>query len=327
MKTEPETRVRIRRLSPPVDVHAALARDVLEGFRGDPKMLPPKYFYDARGSELFVEITQTDEYYLTRTESALLDAHARSLLEATRPEELFEIGSGASHKTRVLLEALHAVGGNRYVALEVSEDALRDAARALTERYDWLEVEGLIGDFHTDLARIESGPRRLMCFLGSTLGNLIRSERDPFFAAVARVLQPDDAFLLGVDLVKSPAVLEAAYNDAAGVTARFNKNVLHVLNRELDGDVPVEAFEHVSTYDREERRIVSRLRATRDVDARLNDLDLNVHFDAGEELFTEVSTKFERDTLEAELNEAGLRITRWIEAEDHAYGLALIQRA
>lgn len=323
-KTARSERVQIQALSPPKDVLAELEADVRAGFAQTPKTLAPKYFYDGRGSELFVEITRTEEYYPTRAETALLEAHADELFPEGEVAELLEIGSGASRKTQALLEALHRRGGSRYVAFDVSEDAVRDAATRLTSQYGWLEVLGLIGDFHTDLGRIPGGERRLVAFLGSTLGNLERHERRTFLRDVARMLRPGDAFLLGVDLVKDPRVLEAAYNDAAGVTAEFNRNLLHVLNRELEGDLPVEAFEHVATYDRERRRIVSRLRASRAVQARLGRIDLLVEFAAGEELFTEISAKFERRTLSEELAEAGLEIERWIESDGGVYGMALI---
>jgi L-histidine Nalpha-methyltransferase len=286
-----------------------LADDVREGLTRTPKLLPPKYFYDERGSELFEAITELPEYYPTRTETAILEAHAATLIARTRPAELVELGSGSSRKTRLLLEAMHATGtGDRYAPLEISEAALVGAAQALTDDYPWLEVHGHLGDFDRDLGRLPRAGRRLVAFLGSTIGNLLPPERHRLFRAVADALGPDDAFLLGADLVKSPDVLVPAYDDAAGVTAEFNRNMLRVLNRELDADLPVETFEHRAVWNHVDERIEMHLVARAGVHARFGALDLDVRFEPGEPLVTEYSCKFRVDRLTRELAGAGMQV-------------------
>lgn len=315
-------RVSIRVLSTPVALQQALADDVREGLLSPPRQLPPKYFYDARGSQLFEEITRLPEYYPTRAETEILERHADELVAAVAPEELLELGSGSSRKTRALLEAMHRLGtGDRYVALDVSEDALRSAAAALTADYPWLRFDGLVGDFHEDLGRIEQRGRRMVAFLGSTIGNFTPAERAAFLGEVADVMAPDDGFLLGVDLVKDAGTLEAAYDDVAGVTAEFNRNVLRVVNRELDGDLPLDAFEHVAVYDKERSWVEMRLRATRPVHATLRAVGLELRFDEGDEVRTEISAKFTREGIAAELEQAGLRLQRWLTDGQQRFGL------
>lgn len=305
-------RLAIRRLSTPALLRDELAADVRAGLLSPPRTLPPKYFYDARGSQLFEEITRLPEYYPTRAETEILEAEAEAIVDAVMPTEILELGSGSSRKTRVLLEAMHgASAGERYVALDVSEDAIRVAADALTADYPWLEVVGLVGDFHSDLEQIPHGGPRLVAFLGSTIGNLDPSERSSFFPAVAGLLDADDVLLLGVDLVKDAGTLEAAYDDDAGITAEFNKNVLAVINRELDGDLPLDAFGHVAVFDKEASWVEMRLRARREVRARLAAIDADLVLAAGEEIRTEISAKFTREGIEAELSAAGLRMASW----------------
>jgi L-histidine Nalpha-methyltransferase len=302
----------VTRLSPRADRTQQLADDVRLGLTSSPKWLPPKWFYDARGSELFEEITRLPEYYLTRAEREILEAITNGLAERLRPEELVELGSGSSRKTRLLLEAMHRHrGGRRYAPLDVSVDALYGAAEALTSSYPWLEFDGYIGDFTADLPRVPRRGRRLLAFLGSTIGNLDPGERAALLGGVAAALRPEDRFLLGVDLVKDPAVLQAAYDDAAGVTAEFNRNLLRVLNRELGAGIPLDAFEHVAVYDQELARIEMRLRAKRPLRVRFPTLDLEVSFAAGEELRTEISSKFTRAGVERELAAADLRLGSW----------------
>ena len=297
----------IDRLSAPRPWREQLAEDVRDGLARQPKVLPPKYFYDERGSELFEAITELPEYYPTRTETAILDVHARAVVDRVRPTELVELGSGSSRKTRLLLEAMHGAGsGHRYAPLEISEAALVGAAEALTADYPWLEVHGHLGDFAADLDRLPRAGRRLVAFLGSTIGNLLPGERHDLFTAVADTLAPTDAFLLGADLVKSRDVLVPAYDDAAGVTADFNRNMLRVLNRELDGDLPVDAFVHRAEWNADQERIEMHLVPDRPVQARLAALDLDVTFDAGEPLVTEYSCKFHVAGLVDELATAGL---------------------
>lgn len=322
------TGVTVHRLSTPAAVRDELAADVRAGLLSPPRWLPPKYFYDARGSELFEEITRVPEYYPTRAETEILERHGADLVGDVGPEELFELGSGSSRKTRLLLEAMHAHGsGERYVALDVSDGALRQAAAALTSDYPWLDFEGLVGDFHTDLARVRRNGRRLVAFLGSTIGNLEPSERASFLPEVARLLEPGDGFLLGVDLVKDAGTLEAAYDDASGVTAEFNRNVLSVLNRELDGDLPLDAFEHVAVFDKENGWVEMRLRVTRPVTAWLSAIDVELDLAEGEEIRTEISAKFTRAGIEAELAAAGLVLQRWLTDARDRFGLLLARRS
>jgi len=302
----------------------ALADDVRLGLGSDPKWLPPKYFYDAAGSALFERITRLPEYYLTRAETEILIDGADSIIQRIRPVELVELGSGSSRKTRLLLEAMHRHrSGHRYAPLDVSEDALAGAADALGGDYEWLRFDGFVGDFTQDLRRVPRQGRRLVAFLGSTIGNFTPAERARLLRGVAAGLADGDRFLLGVDLVKDRATLEAAYNDAAGVTADFNRNLLHVLNRQLGANIPVDAFEHVSFYDRREARIEMRLRAGYPLAVRFPTLGLQVGFAAGEELHTEISCKFTRPQIERELQAAGLRLESWHEDPERRFALAL----
>lgn len=324
--TPPATsgRVSIDRLSSPRARRDELAADVRAGLAATPKSLPSKYFYDARGSELFEAITRLPEYYLTRVETRILEREAPGIVADVRPAELVELGSGASRKTRLLLEAMHdQASGSRYVPIDVSEDALRAAADTLARAYPWLEVGGLVGDFHADLARIPADGTRLVAFLGSTIGNLDRPERAILLRDVATLLRPADAFLLGVDLVEDPAVLVAAYDDAQGVTAEFNRNILHVVNRELDADFPVEDFSHVVRWNHTDERIESSLRAERDVTVTVTGAGLTVSLAAGEEIHTERSCKFRRDGIGAELAAAGLHLDRWLTDDDARFAVVV----
>jgi L-histidine N-alpha-methyltransferase len=309
--TAPRT-LSITWLSPRADRRSQLAEDVRTGLSASPKWLPPKWFYDARGSDLFEEITRLPEYYLTRAESEILDSVTDGLVGSLRPAEVVELGSGSSRKTRLLLEAMHRhQGGRRYAPMDVSEDALEGAASALSSSYPWLEFDGFIGDFSADLPRVPRRGRRLLAFLGSTIGNLTRVERAELLGGVADALWPDDRFLLGIDLVKDPAVLLAAYDDAAGVTAEFNRNLLRVLNRELGAAIPLDAFEHVAVYDAGLERIEMHLRSLRALTVHFPTLHLEVQFAEGEELRTEISCKFTRTGIEGELAEAGLQLESW----------------
>jgi L-histidine N-alpha-methyltransferase len=323
--TLPRTLPTMTTLSRRADRKEQLAQDVREGLGATPKVLPPKWFYDARGSELFEEITRLPEYYLTRAESEILDAITGGLAERLRPAELVELGSGSSSKTRLLLEAMHRQrgGGRRYAPLDVSADALEGAAAALTASYPWLEFEGFVGDFTADLPRVPREGRRLLAFLGSTIGNLDSGERAALLGGVAHSLLPEDRFLLGVDLVKDPAVLVAAYDDAAGVTAEFNRNMLRVLNHELGTGIPLEAFAHVALWDQRRSRMEMRLRALRPLTVRFPTLDLEVHFAEGEELRTEISCKFTRPQVERELAAAGLRLESWHEDSGNRFACAV----
>ncbi len=314
------------RLADPASGARRLIEDVRMGFQARPKRIPPKYFYDARGSELFERITRLPEYYLTRAETEILEREAASVLALVRPHELVELGSGSSRKTELLITAMLDTDGSRYVAFDVSEDALCAAAERLTERHPELEVEVVVGDFDGRLDGVERTGRRLVLLLGSTIGNIHPDQRSAFLARVRTMLLPGDRFLLGVDLVKDRATLEAAYDDASGITAEFNANVLRVLNRELDGDLPLDAFEHVAFYDEANAWIEMRLCALRALDARLDAIDLDVHFDAGEEIRTEISCKFTRASVTRALTEAGLALERWIPDPGRRFALVLARR-
>ena len=286
----------------------ALREEVRLGLTSTPKELPPKWFYDRRGSELFEAITRLPEYYLTRAERSILERCADEIAELTDATTLIELGSGTSDKTRLLLDAL---APRRFVPFDVSEETLRSSAERLARSYPALEITALVGDFELPLPPLPAGEPRLLAFLGSTIGNLPPTRRTLFLNEVASALDEDDWFLLGVDLVKSPARLEAAYDDAAGVTREFNLNVLRVLNRELGGDFDVSAFEHVARWNAEAEWMEMFVRSVRKQTVRLDALELEVAFDAGELMRTEISAKFHLRRLAAELEGAGLATRRW----------------
>ena len=303
-----------------------LADDVLDGLTRPFKEIPPKHFYDARGSDLFERICELPEYYPTRAERAILAAHAAGIVAATGARELVELGSGSPAKARLLLDAMAADGGARYVPVDVSEAALRAAASELVGDYAGLEVHGVVGDFERHLDRVPDPPDgdpRLVALLGGTIGNFPPGTRRRLLRGIAELLGPGDALLLGVDLVKDPDVLEAAYDDAQGVTAEFNRNLLHVVNRELGADFIPEAFEHVAFFDREREWIEMRLRARRPMRVRVAALHLDVEFAAGEELRTEISAKFTRARLERDYAAAGLELTGWLTDPDELFALTL----
>jgi L-histidine N-alpha-methyltransferase len=302
-----------------VDVHLApdataraLEADVRAGLTATPKTLPPKWFYDDRGSELFDEITRLPEYYPTRTERSILVEHARDLAELTKADTLIELGSGTSEKTRLLLDALRDAGTlERFVPFDVSEQTLRDAAASIAVEYPGVSVHAVVGDFEHHLRDLPSGGTRVVAFLGSTIGNLAPAPRAQFLDDLAATLAPGDALLLGTDLVKDVDRLVAAYDDAAGVTAAFNRNVLSVLDRELDADFDPAAFEHVARWDPVEEWIEMRLRSRRAQTVHVRALGLDVAFAEAEELRTEISAKFRRARVEQELAAAGFDLTEW----------------
>lgn len=308
---------------------AAMAREVRLGLTGKPKELAPKYFYDERGSQLFERITELPEYYPTRAEREILaDRSSEILAAAGEPATLVELGSGSAAKTRHLLSAMQEAGCLRtYVPVDISEEITHETAEALVREYPGLEVRGLVCDFEHDLERIPNGGGgRLVAFLGGTIGNLYPAARRAFLARLAALMGPEDRILLGTDLVKEPARLEAAYDDSEGVTAEFNRNVLLVLNRELDADFDPDAFEHVARYDPSEARMDIRLRSLADQSVRVDALDLTVRFVAGEEMRTEISSKFTRERLEDVYAEAGLTLGGWFTdpAGDYALSLASV---
>lgn len=308
------------------DLAAQLRRDVRVGLTASPKWLPPRWFYDARGSELFEEITRLPEYYPTRAEREILIGRAAEIAALSRARTLVELGSGSSEKTRLLLDALRGTGTlGAFVPLDVSAAALSEAVVALGADYPGLAIHGVVGDFSQHLKLLPAGGRRLVAFLGGTLGNLLPEERAWFLGELRGVLEPGEWLLLGADLVKDPGVLVPAYDDAAGVTAAFNRNLLTVLNRELGADFDVAAYAHVAYWDEEREWIEMRLRATRAMTVRVAALDLVVEFTAGEQLRTEISAKFRPDGLAAELIAAGFAPRRWWTDRAGRFGLALAE--
>ena len=304
-----------------------LAEDVLDGLTRPFKELPPKHFYDTRGAELFDQICELPEYYPTRAERSILVLHAAQIAQLTGAGEVVELGSGTAEKTRVLLSALAAAGRlRRYVPIDVTEAMVVRSAQDLTTLFGDLSVHGIVGDFERHLAhvpRAESEPR-IVAFLGGTIGNFTPGARRRFLRQVARLLRPGvDHLLLGTDLVKDPAILEAAYDDAAGVTADFNRNVLRVINRELGADFEPEAFEHVAFFDREREWIEMRLRASRRMRVTIPAIGLEVDFAAREELRTEISAKFTPDRLREDLGAAGLELTKILTDPAGQFALSL----
>ncbi|MFE3182657.1 L-histidine N(alpha)-methyltransferase [Streptomyces violascens] len=288
---------------------AALRADVLHGLTGTPKTLPPKWFYDARGSDLFEEITRLPDYYPTRAEREILDHRAAEIAAETGAHTLVELGSGSSEKTRLLLDALPAP--LTYIPVDVSESALAGAAEGLLADHPGLRVHALIADFTQVLELPEAPGPRLVAFLGGTIGNLLPAERAEFLTSVRKLMTPGDSLLIGTDLVKEESLLVRAYDDPTGVTAAFNKNVLSVIDRELGADFDPDDFDHVALWNREEEWIEMRLRARRDVTVKIPELDLVVSFTAGEEMRTEVSAKFREAGVRAELTSAGFVPSRW----------------
>ena len=311
------------------DGGAGMARDIRMGLTAKPKELAPKYFYDELGSQLFEQITELHEYYPTRAEREILSQRSAEIVAAAgSPGTLVELGSGSAAKTRHLLSAMRDDGClATYVPVDISEEITRQTAESLVEEYPGLTIRGLVCDFEHDLERIPNGGGgRLVAFLGGTIGNLYPDARHDFLTRLAALLEPGDRILLGTDLVKETGRLEAAYDDPGGVTAEFNKNVLQVLNREFDGDFDLERFEHVARYDGDAARMDIRLRSLADQTVRLDGLDLTVRFAAGEEMRTEISSKFTREALEGVYREAGLRPDGWFTdaAEDYALSLASV---
>ncbi|MBV9730785.1 MAG: L-histidine N(alpha)-methyltransferase [Pseudonocardiales bacterium] len=312
------------------DAADALHHDARVGLSADPKWLPSKWFYDARGSELFEQITTLPEYYPTRTERELLRRSVGKIAARATVDTLVELGSGSSGKTRLLLDALTANGSlQRFMPLDVSEPALRGAMAAVAREYPELAVHGVVGDFTQHLELLPAGQdrRRLVAFLGGTIGNLLPDERAVFFTALRAALNPGELLLLGAGLVTDPAVMVPAYDDAAGVTAEFNRNVLCVLNRELGADFEVGAFDHVAVWDATHEWIEMRLRARRAMTVRLSAVGMTVRYAKGEEMRTEVSGKFRREGLGAELVDAGFAEQTWWTDPDDRFAVVLAATA
>ncbi|HTI24022.1 MAG TPA: L-histidine N(alpha)-methyltransferase [Kutzneria sp.] len=302
----------------------ALRNDVRAGLAGPLKSLPPKWFYDAVGSDLFEEITELPEYYPTRAEREVLRARAGEIAAVTQARTLIELGSGSSDKTRTLLDALRDNGSLRqFVPMDVSESALRAAAETIVGEYPGLSVHAVVGDFTEHLALLPGEGPRMIAFLGGTIGNLLPAEREKFFGSIREVLEPGEWLLLGTDLVKDPGVLVPAYDDSAGVTAAFNRNVLRVVNRELDADFDPDAFAHVALWDAENEWIEMRLRALRAMHVRLPGAGVEIDFAEGEELRTEISAKFRREGAAAELADAGFGLSHWWTDEAGRFAVSL----
>jgi L-histidine N-alpha-methyltransferase len=307
------------------DLDKALRQDVLNGLSATPKKLPPKWFYDVRGSALFEEITRLDEYYPTRRERAILTARAGEIAALAQAATLLELGAGSGEKTRLLLDAMQAVGTLReYVPVDVSGDFLAAAAGDIARAYPGVAVRAVVADYERHLHMLPAGRRRLIAFLGGTIGNLAPGERDEFLGRLAASMDPDDTLLLGADLVKDSTRLVRAYDDTRGITAEFNRNVLRVINHHLDAEFVPETFQHVALWDATHEWIEMRLRSTVEQQIRIKALDLTVRFAAGEELRTEISAKFRVEGIRLELAAAGLHLDRlWTDpASDFALCLA-----
>jgi L-histidine N-alpha-methyltransferase len=302
----------------------ALRRDVRDGLTQTPKTLPPKWFYDSVGSDLFDQITRLPEYYPTRAEAQILRTRSAEIAAASGADTLVELGSGTSEKTHMLLDALRDSGSlRRFIPFDVDAGVLNAAGAAIQKEYPGIEIDAVCGDFEEHLGKIPRVGRRLVAFLGSTIGNLTPGPRAEFLTSLSETMQPGDSLLLGTDLVKDTGRLVRAYDDSAGVTARFNRNVLAVVNRELDADFDLAAFEHVARWNTAEERIEMWLRAVSAQRVHIAALDMAVDFAAREEMLTEVSCKFRPDRVAAELAAAGLRRTHWWTDPSGDFGLSL----
>lgn len=328
--TDTAARFSITTCLTPDDVGKALRVDVRDGLASTPRSIPPKWFYDSAGSELFDEITRLEEYYPTEAERAALGSAAEEVVSLTGADTVIELGSGSSDKTTTLLDAFDRVGQlRRYIPVDVSESALRSAAASLAERYPALVVDGIVGDFDRHLGAVpggDGGGRRLLIFLGGTIGNYSPAPRRELLAGIAATLEPGDHLLLGTDLVKDPARLVTAYDDASGVTADFNRNVLSVMNRELGSDFDLARFEHVARWDAGNEWIEMRLRSTSDHSVSIPELGTSYDIAEGEEILTEISAKFRPEGIRAELAAVGFDVVRsWTDdAGDFAITLATL---
>lgn len=321
------TSIKIVRMRDDDELVGKMSAEVRASLSANPKTLPSKYFYDERGSQLFDEITRLPEYYPTRVETSILEEHSDDIVGLVKPDEMIELGAGYSRKTHLLLSAMESLSTTvRLVALDVSEDAIRDAAHRLNAEHEHVEVEGVVGDFERDLPRLERRGTRLIAFLGSTLGNLPPAKRSTFFRSVAAAMEPGDAFLLGFDLVKGRDVLEAAYDDAAGVTAAFNKNILNVLNENLGSSFDLERFDHVAVWDETHERVEMHLRARAAMSVAIPASEIEVVLDEGETIRTEMSCKFRREGITNELSEAGLKVARFMTDPRERFAMVLATR-
>jgi len=315
------------------DPHAELVADFRAGMLEPPRSLPPKYFYDASGSQLFDAICDTPEYYPTRLEAELLERHAQAIVEHARPGTLVELGSGTSRKTEYLLSAMAGRDPQpHYVANDVCEEILDEAGLRLLDRFDGLTVDALCGDYMAALAGLEAveglshGPR-LFAFLGSSLGNFEDAEAIALLGRLREVMRPEDRLLLGLDRVKPAHVLEAAYDDAAGITAAFNLNLLSVLNRELGADFDPDGFVHRAPFLPERSRVEMHLVSTRDQTVTVAEPEATLRIETGEIIRTEISRKFSRDMVDGLVAAAGLECAAEWSADEDWYSLFLLQAA
>lgn len=305
----------------------SLRAEALGGLTASPRELPPTWLYDERGCDLFDQITRLPEYYPTRAERSILQRRALEIAAATEADTLVELGAGTAEKTRVLLDAMSFSGLlQRYAPFDVAESMVRSTSAAIAEEHPGIAVEGVVGDFRRHLGLLPGGGRRLLAFLGGTIGNMKPAERAEMLGAIADGMTGGDALLLGTDLVKDRGRLVAAYDDAAGVTAAFNKNVLAVLNRELSADFDLDRFDHVARFDEDEAWIEMRLRSRCDQVVQVPGLELTLRFAEGEDLRTEVSAKFTPERVRAELAAAGLDLLEWWTDDDGDFALSLAVR-
>lgn len=319
--------IRIDEYAPVADHRAALAEDVRRGLSLELKELPPKYFYDELGSDLFEKICDLPEYYQTRTERSIIERIAGELVACYRPRTLVEFGSGSSVKTRLLLTAMEEAGTlSRYVPIDISREMLVATAESLVREYPELKVDAVIGDFNDGLPEMEGEGPSLVIFLGSTIGNFRHHEALAFLRKVSAHMREDDLFLLGVDLVKEPATLNAAYNDSAGVSAEFNLNVLRVINRQLGGRFDLATFAHYAFYNPGESQIEMHLASLVDQTVRIDDLDMTVDFHRGETILTEISRKFTRQSAERLLTDSGFIPLDFYTDPSRLFGLCLARR-
>lgn len=304
-----------------------LRDDVQKGLHKTPKALPSKWFYDSVGSDLFDQITRLPEYYLTQAESQILHAQSAAIVAASCADTLVELGSGTSEKTRILLSAMTNTGSlQRFIPFDVDASILIRSGEILGKEYPDLKIDAVCGDFEKHLAAIPGGGRRICAFLGSTIGNLTQHQRAEFLNNLANTLEPGDSLLLGVDLLKNVDRLLPAYNDNAGITARFNQNILTVINRELNANFIAENFAHVARWNADAERMEMHLRATTSHQVTVKNLDFSVDFAADEEMLTEVSCKFRPEVVDHELNAAGLSPIHWWIDSAGDFGLTLARK-
>ena len=325
-QTRERAQTTICRLSPPQDFTAVLMRDVKVGLSHQPCWLPPKYRYDAEGSRICEQMAEAPEYYVNRAETEILMERSKEIMQFVDPDELVELGSGSSITTRCLIEAMPSTGCHRYAPLDISETALHQAADALTADYDWLEINGYLGDFDTDLPKLKRNGRRLVAIFGNSIGNynlISKTERAEFLAKLGGTLEKGDALLLGVDLVKATPLLLSAYSDSMGLNKQFNLRTLDVVNRELDANFPLEHFQYVCRWDAEKVAILSLLQAQREMKISIRAIPLEMNFVKGDEILVGISCKFTREHISQELAAVGLKVTAWYTDSAEQYGLLI----